>query len=208
MSTASEVLELLTPNGKTGPDVTHGLKALGGTMQEGLRIISEFFYTEGLQQAAKKLKAEKRCSFIGGSAVTACIFSAVGAVLYWHHTRQEKMAEMQHTENGRRILKCMQETTPKIAQENDVPHEEIASKTMPEIDRRVKMSKFRVIMVDDLSGEVLETDDNVFDDEQEAEDYACECGGAYAQGAEDLSLMGRDYDDPGNVRFEVEEIDD
>lgn len=70
------------------------------------------------------------------------------------------------------------------------------------------MSKFRVIMVDSDSGDVPEVLDEIFDSESDAEDYACDCGGAYAQGAEDLSLMGRDYDDPSNVRFEVEEIDD
>ena len=70
------------------------------------------------------------------------------------------------------------------------------------------MAKFRVKMVDSYSGEVLETLDEIFDNENDAEDYACDCGGAYAQGAEDLSLMGRDYDDPSNVTFEVEELDD
>ena len=70
------------------------------------------------------------------------------------------------------------------------------------------MSKFRVNMVDANSGDIIETLDEIFDSEYEAEDYACDCAGGYAQGAEDLSLMGRDYDDPSNVRFEVEEIDD
>ena len=70
------------------------------------------------------------------------------------------------------------------------------------------MPKYRVNMVDAYSGEVLETLDEVFTNEDDAEDYACDCGGAYAQGAETLSLMGRDYDDPSNVNFEVEEIDD
>ena len=70
------------------------------------------------------------------------------------------------------------------------------------------MAKYRVIMVDAYSGEVLETLDEIFYNESDAEDYACNCGGAYAQGAETLSLMGRDYDDPDDVRFEVEEIDD
>lgn len=70
------------------------------------------------------------------------------------------------------------------------------------------MPKYRVNMVDTYSGDVIETLDEIFDNERDAEDYACDCGGAYAQGAECLSLMGRNFDDPSNVTFEVEEIDD
>ena len=70
------------------------------------------------------------------------------------------------------------------------------------------MAKFRVNMVDAHSGDVIETLDEVFDNENDAQEYAGDCGGAYAVGAETLSLMGRDYDDPSNVDFEVEEIDD
>lgn len=76
------------------------------------------------------------------------------------------------------------------------------------------MSKFVVNMVDDSTDEVLETMDETFDTESEAEDYRQECSDGYVQGAEDMRL--RDpfgYDDdmvpgPENVRFEVEEIDD
>ena len=70
------------------------------------------------------------------------------------------------------------------------------------------MPKFIVQMVDAYTREVLETEDEVFHDEQAAEDYACECGGAFAEGAEVLSLAGRDYTDPDDVEFVVEEIDD
>lgn len=70
------------------------------------------------------------------------------------------------------------------------------------------MPKFIVQMVDAYTREVLETEDEVFYDERSAEDYACECGGAFAEGAEVLSLAGRDYTDPDDVDFVVEEIDD
>ena len=55
------------------------------------------------------------------------------------------------------------------------------------------MSKFIVQMIDAYTREVLNTEDEIFDNEQDAEDYACECGGAFAEGAEVLSLAGRDY---------------
>ena len=70
------------------------------------------------------------------------------------------------------------------------------------------MSKFRVNMVDADSGAILETMDEIFDNEDAAEEYACECGGAFAEGAEVLSMSGRDYTDPDDVDFVVEEIDE
>lgn len=70
------------------------------------------------------------------------------------------------------------------------------------------MPKFIVQMVDAYTREVLNTEDEVFDNEQDAEDYACECGGAFAEGAEVLSLAGRDYTPREDVDFVVEEVDD
>lgn len=70
------------------------------------------------------------------------------------------------------------------------------------------MSKFIVNMVDSITREVLESfDDEVFETEQEAEEYACECSGNFRTGAEILQLRGEDYTDPDDVDFEVEEID-
>lgn len=70
------------------------------------------------------------------------------------------------------------------------------------------MPKFLVQMVDAYTREVLETQDEVFDNERDAEEYACECGGAFAEGAEVLSLAGRDYTPTDEVDFVVEEVDD
>lgn len=70
------------------------------------------------------------------------------------------------------------------------------------------MSKFIVQMVDAFTREVLETEDEVFDSEQDAEDYARECGGAFAEGEEVLSLAGRDFTPSEEVDFVVEEVND
>lgn len=70
------------------------------------------------------------------------------------------------------------------------------------------MSKFIVQMVDAYTREVLDTEDEVFDTEEEAEDYACECGGAFAEGAEVLSMSGRLYTPREDVDFVVEELDE
>ena len=70
------------------------------------------------------------------------------------------------------------------------------------------MPKFIVQMVDAYTREVLNTEDEVFDNEQDAEDYACEYGGAFAEGAEVLSLAGRDYTPREDVDFVAEEVDD
>ena len=70
------------------------------------------------------------------------------------------------------------------------------------------MPKFIVQMVDAYTKEVLNTEDENFDNEQDAEDYACECGGAFAEGAEVLSLAGRDYTPSEDVEFIVEILDE
>lgn len=69
------------------------------------------------------------------------------------------------------------------------------------------MPKFRVNMVDADSGDILETMDEIFDNEDDAEEYACDCGGAYSVGADELSMTGRDYTARNAVKFIVEEID-
>lgn len=70
------------------------------------------------------------------------------------------------------------------------------------------MPKFIVQMVDAYTHEVLDTEDEVFDNIQDAEDYACECSGAFSVGAEVLSLSGREYTPREDVEFVVEEVDD
>ncbi len=70
------------------------------------------------------------------------------------------------------------------------------------------MSKFIVQMIDAYTREVLNTEDEIFDNEQDAEDYACECGGAFAEGAKVLSLAGRDYTPSEDVEFIVEILDE
>ena len=70
------------------------------------------------------------------------------------------------------------------------------------------MAKFVVQMVDAYTREVLNTEDEVFDNEQDAEEYACECGGNFAEGAEVLSMSGRDYIPREDVDFVVDEIDE
>lgn len=70
------------------------------------------------------------------------------------------------------------------------------------------MSKYIVQMVDAYTREVIDTEDEVFDTEEEAEDYACECGGDFTEGAEVLSMSGRPYTPREDVDFVVEEIDE
>ena len=69
------------------------------------------------------------------------------------------------------------------------------------------MPKYIVQMVNAYTGEVIETLDEIFDRERDAEDYACECGGAFSEGAEVLSMSGEDYMSRDDVEFIVEEID-
>ena len=69
------------------------------------------------------------------------------------------------------------------------------------------MSKFIVNMVDAITREVLDTEEEIFESEQDAQDFAGEWGGNFSQGAECLSLRGEPYTPREAVDFEVEEID-
>lgn len=70
------------------------------------------------------------------------------------------------------------------------------------------MSKYIVQMVDAYTREVLDTEDEIFDNEQDAEDFAREWGGSFSEGASVLSMSGRSYTPRDAVDFVVEEIDD
>lgn len=70
------------------------------------------------------------------------------------------------------------------------------------------MTKYVVQMISAYTEEVLDDEVEVFDNEEEAEDYACECGGTFAEGAEVLSYAGYAYIPPEDVEFVVAEIDD
>lgn len=70
------------------------------------------------------------------------------------------------------------------------------------------MGKFIVQKVDCLSGEVLDemVDNEKFDTYEEAEEFSLICSESFAAGAEVLELAGRDFTDPDEIDFVVEEI--
>lgn len=65
------------------------------------------------------------------------------------------------------------------------------------------MSKFYIDLVD-FKGNVIDTDDEVFDNEADAEDYADECNNAFAEGAEILE-NDDDYMNPDEYEYVVRE---
>ncbi len=65
------------------------------------------------------------------------------------------------------------------------------------------MSKYYIDLVDS-EGNVIETDDEVFDNEADAEYYADECNNAFAEGAEILE-DDDDYMDPDEYEYVVRE---
>lgn len=78
----------------------------------------------------------------------------------------------------------------------------------PIIPKKNGHSKYVVQRVDAYTGKVLETEEEVFDNEEDAEEYACECGGNYAEGAEVLDCANRAYDIPEDSYFVVTEIEE
>lgn len=70
------------------------------------------------------------------------------------------------------------------------------------------MSKYLVHMVDAYTREILSIEDEVFDNEQDAEDYACECGTYFSAGEDTLVLAGESYIPREEVDFIVEEMEE
>ena len=68
------------------------------------------------------------------------------------------------------------------------------------------MSKYYVDLVDE-SGNIVDTEDEVFDNREDAEDYALECGSNFAEGADVLDMCGRSDLDPDEYSYEVREED-
>jgi len=70
------------------------------------------------------------------------------------------------------------------------------------------MSKFIVQMLDAYTGDVLDTEEEVFDSQEEAQDFADEWGSDFSAGADVLKWCGRDYTPREDVEFVVEEVDE
>ena len=70
------------------------------------------------------------------------------------------------------------------------------------------MSKFIINMLNAHTGEVIDTEEETFDNERDAREYAKECGSAFATEGEVLKELGREYTPKEDVEFVVEEIDD
>jgi hypothetical protein len=68
--------------------------------------------------------------------------------------------------------------------------------------------KYVVQMVNAYTREVIETEDEVFDNEQDANDYACQCNSNFAAGADSYGPFDEGYQDPEDTEYIVQEIDD
>ena len=68
------------------------------------------------------------------------------------------------------------------------------------------MAKYYVDLVDG-DGNIEETEDEVIDNREDAQDYALECGSNFAEGADVLEMCGRSCMDPDEYSYEVREED-
>ena len=69
------------------------------------------------------------------------------------------------------------------------------------------MRKFIVQCIDKYTGAVDYTEDEVFDTYEEAYEYSEQCFSDSSAGVEVLKLAGRDYEDPDDYEYVVEEVD-
>lgn len=89
-----QIAYLITKNGKTGAEMTHALKDLGGgDMQKGLTRIAEFF----LEDSAHSLKIGRIQGAVG-----------VGAIFLFYKLIKSAVKNSKHIEEGKVILNCIE----------------------------------------------------------------------------------------------------
>lgn len=86
---------------------------------------------------------------------------------------------------------------------SEEPTEEYQPIEMP---KKRKKTKYIVQRIDRYTGEVLETEDEIFDNEEDAEFYAEECSAGFAQGEEDFEYANRAFEYADDSEFVVTEI--
>ena len=102
MDIGTKIADLITRNGKTGADMTHALKELGGgDMQRGLTRIAEFF----LKDSANSLKVGRIQGAVGMAA-------GVGAIFLIYKLIKSAVKNSKHKEEGKAILNCLEKNLP------------------------------------------------------------------------------------------------
>lgn len=122
--TRKQILDLMTSNGKSAPEMTHSVKVLGnGSMQKGLTYIGEYFKKE-IELASSRGITKGR---IQGGIAGTIIGASLGGLAYLV-VRNKKKAEL-HEEAGNKILKTLEssigvnepQTEEIITADNDTP---------------------------------------------------------------------------------------
>lgn len=106
-NTGEEILEILTPSGKSAPEITHVLKFIGnGSMEAGLSKIGDYFQ--------KEVKNGTMKGAIGGVIGGVILMKTVELV-------KKKIDESKnHKEEGEVILKGLREGLNDFSKEDNI----------------------------------------------------------------------------------------
>lgn len=106
-NTGEEILEILTPSGKSAPEITHALKFIGnGSMEAGLSKIGDYFQ--------KEVKNGTMKGAIGGVIGGVILMKTVELV-------KKKIDESKnHKEEGEVILKGLREGLNDFSKEDNI----------------------------------------------------------------------------------------
>lgn len=120
MSQATLINELVNTTGKSGPNMTNTLKAIGdGNMQSGIKSVAEHFREIGYLQGKKS--GEKN-GYIKCSVATIIVFSTIYTGIQIKRRIEEKRFKKLLQNNGNRISKVMEKN---VSENTDELNDEI-----------------------------------------------------------------------------------
>ena len=123
MSQIAQIYELVNTKGKSAPNMTNALKAIGdGSMQDGIKSMADFFWGSG---SLHGIKIGERNGWIKGSITTLLLGVTIWGGVQAKHRYDDYRFRKSLQENGDRIIHAIRDNVPK---ESDEIAEEIIVK--------------------------------------------------------------------------------
>lgn len=115
MSQTAQIYELVSTTGKSAPNMTNALKAIGdGSMQDGIKSMADFFWGSGSLHGKK---IGERNGWMKGSITTLLIGATIWGGVQIKRRYDDYQFRKSLQENGDRIIKAMKDNVSKNTDE-------------------------------------------------------------------------------------------